>query len=126
MRKIIFLFLSAACMTLVAGCGPRADSAPKPFIINFFGFRKDIRTITVSVPKMGSLECSRRVQDALAKTEGVRATVPNLTARTVQVEYDAIRLGIKNIEYVIAAAGFDANTTIAREDARKALPAECR
>jgi hypothetical protein len=42
------------------------------------------------------------------------------------VTYDALKLGIKNIEYVIAGAGFDANDTPAPKEAREALPAECR
>lgn len=125
MRHLLFGSLLAIAV-LSTGCGDRSGSTPKPFILKFFGFRADVRTIVVKVPALGSLECSRRIQDALAKTEGIRSTRPDLASRTVEVEYDAIKLGIKNIEYVIAGAGFDANDTVAPAEARKAVPPECR
>ena len=124
MRRLVPIALWAAMMISV-GCGDNSGT-PKPLISSFYGFRHDIRTITVSVPAMGSAECSKRIQDALAKTEGIRATRPDIANRKVEVEYDAIKLGIRNIQYVIAGAGFDADDTAAPADTKKNLPAECR
>jgi copper chaperone CopZ len=122
--------LPSCCLLLslcaLPGCGNKATDTAKPFIISLYGFRADIRTVTIEVPAMKSLDCSRRVQDALAKTEGVRSTTPDVNARRVDIQYDAIKLGIKNLEYVIAGAGFDAGATKAPAEARNALPGECR
>jgi copper chaperone CopZ len=127
-RTIAPSFAVLLAAAAFAGCAKESttDGAPKPFIMRFFGFRHDIRSIVVYVPQMGSPDCSRVVQDALAKMEGVRFTKPDLAARTVEVTYDALKMGIKNIEFTIADAGFDANTTQASPEARKALPAACR
>ena len=89
-------------------------------------FRKDVRSIEVSVPQMKSEACYKYIQEVLNRTEGIRTNVPDLNRRVVVVEYDALRLAIKNIEFVIAGAGFDANDTLAPENVKANLPAECR
>lgn len=122
-------FTLLALVTLsFTGCEKPSNSngTPKPFILTFLGFREDVRTITVSVPQMGSLDCSQRIQDALSKAEGVRSTKPDIANRKIDITYDAIKLGIMNIEFVIAGAGFDANDTPAAADARNGLPDACR
>ena len=128
MKLVLSLLTVIGALGLV-GCGDPSggvDRPPKPLVIKLLGFRPDVRTITVQVPQMKSADCQQRIQDALAKTEGVQTTVPDLTQRKIDVTYDALKLGIKNIEYVIAGAGFDANDTPAPKDVRDALPAECR
>lgn len=127
--KFALSFLTVVCALGLVGCGDPSggvDRPPKPLVIKLLGFRPDVRTITVQVPQMKALDCQQRIQDALAKTEGVQTTTPDLASRKIDVTYDALKLGIKNIEYVIAGAGFDANDTPAPKEAREALPAECR
>ncbi len=127
--KFALPFLTIMCALGLVGCGDPSggvDRPPKPLVIKLLGFRPDVRTITVQVPQMKSLDCQQRIQDALAKTEGVQGTAPDLSQRKLEVTYDALKLGIKNIEYVIAGAGFDANDTPAPKDVRDALPAECK
>lgn len=89
-------------------------------------FRADHRTITVSVPQMKSPGCYAIIQEALKSVEGIEATRPNYEQRTLDVSYNALRLGIKNIEFVIAGAGFTANDMEAPAEARARLPEECR
>ena len=89
-------------------------------------FRQDIKTIVVNVPGMKSPECSKIIQDATAKVEGIVEVTPDVTAHTVTVRFDSTRLAIKNIEFVIATAGFDANSTVAPPETKAALPAGCR
>ena len=128
MNRFLPSLLALTCIALT-GCGDPSggpDRPPKPLVIKLLGFRPDVRVITVQVPQMKSMDCQQRIQDALAKTEGVQSTQPDLAQHKIDVTYDALKLGIKNIEYVIAGAGFDANDTPAPKEAREALPAECR
>ena len=89
-------------------------------------FRQDVRTITVNTPQLKSADCSKIVQDAFNQIEGVVSVVPNPQSGTVQVTYDSKVLAIKNIEFIIAGAGFDANDTQAPPDVKAALPEGCR
>lgn len=89
-------------------------------------FRQDRRTIDVAVPQLASENCFQLIQEGLRAVEGIEGAVPNYEARTVAVTYNAMKLGIKNIEAVIATAGFDANTTPAPADIRARLPEGCR
>lgn len=126
MKRTSLAFLAALAL---AGCGDPSggpDRPDKPFFIKLLGFRHDIRTITVAVPAMKSEACQKLILEALGKAEGVMESTPNIEARTVDVKYDALKLGIKNIEYVIAGVGFDAGETPASKEAKDALPAECR
>lgn len=89
-------------------------------------FRQDRRTITVKVAQLNGPECLRVIQDAAQKVEGIEQISPNYESHTVDVTYNAMKLGIKNIEFIIAGAGFDANDTQAPAAARAALPEGCR
>lgn len=89
-------------------------------------FRQDVRTIVVSVPQINSADCAKVIQDALGRIEGIVAVQPDLAAKTMAVTYDGRKLAIKNIEFLIAGVGFDANDAKAKPDARAALSADCR
>lgn len=89
-------------------------------------FRQDRRTIVIHVPQMTSPACYAILQDALKGVEGIEATRPNYETRTLEVTYNALKLAIKNIEFVIAGAGFQANDIEANPEARARLPEGCR
>lgn len=89
-------------------------------------FRQDHRTITVRVPQMKSPDCYAIIQESIKNVEGIESTRPNYEQRTLDVSYNALRLGIKNIEFVIAGAGFSANDMEAPTDVRAKLPEGCR
>ena len=89
-------------------------------------FRQDKRTITVQVPQLRSEECLRFIQDAVKPVEGIEQVTPHYEQGTLDVTYNAMKLGIRNIEFVIAGAGFDANDTKAPANVRAALPEGCR
>ncbi len=105
--------LLAACAVaaalLVAGC-----------------FRQDRRTIVVAVPQMASPACYAIIQDAMKSVEGIESSRPDYANRTLEVTFNGLRLGIKNIEFVIAGAGFKANEIDPPEEVRARLPEECR
>lgn len=89
-------------------------------------FRQDMRTLVVRVPQMRSAECSKAIQDALGRIDGIVSAEPDLQQHTMAVTYDARKLGIKNVEYLIGGVGFDANDTPGNPEARKNLPPSCR
>ncbi|MBM4149785.1 MAG: heavy-metal-associated domain-containing protein [Lentisphaerae bacterium] len=104
--------------------------------------RIDMRTVTIQVPAMKNSACADRVIEAIGRElysgpdqdvsrQRIRdmlssgEAVVDLTNRTVTVRYDSLRLSLKNLEFAVAEAGFDANNTPASEEAVKALPPEC-
>lgn len=89
-------------------------------------FRQDKRTITVKVPQLASADCLAHIQTAAKQVEGIEQVAGNVENKTVDVTYNAMKLGIRNIEFIIARAGFDANDTPASPQARAALPEGCR
>jgi len=115
--KNIFITISLLLTLVVAGCRTQ-----------------DIRTVEIEVPGMQCELCVERVRRALAQhaTEGVKAdkTEFDLAARRVRVTYDSMVIASKNIEFSIAAAGYEVNTTPypipADPTAAAALPATCR
>ena len=86
----------------------------------------DIREKTIAVPQMKNASCEKIVVAALGKTDGVLADRIHAGGGQVTVTYDSMKLGLKNLEFAIASAGFDAGTTPADSKAREALPADCR
>lgn len=89
-------------------------------------FRQDKRTITVKVPQLTSEDCLTHIQMAAKQVEGIEQVRGDVEHKTVDVTYNAMKLGIRNIEFIIARAGFDANDTPASAQARAALPEGCR
>ncbi|HOW98019.1 MAG TPA: heavy-metal-associated domain-containing protein [Kiritimatiellia bacterium] len=89
-------------------------------------YRRDIRTLEVKVPQMGSPECARIVETVFNKMDGIEQVDIDLANRRILVKYDGLKMGIVNIEYLLTNAGFDANDKPARPEARAKLPPECR
>lgn len=90
--------------------------------------RVDARTMKIDVPAMRSVECAHIVGQAVSALKGVHPelTVIDLNDRTVTVTYDSIRIALKNIEFAIADAGFQANDVPPDKERQKSLPEECR
>ena len=86
----------------------------------------DIRSQTIRVPQVKSAAAQKVVQAALGRADGVLTNGLAFGAGTVTVRYDSMKLALKNLEQVIADAGFDANNTPADAKARDALAPECR
>lgn len=85
-------------------------------------FRQEVQTLIVQVPQMSGEACSRVIQTALASVDGLQSAQADLDARTITVKYDSSKIARRNIEFVIAGAGFDANDI----PARAPLPATCK
>jgi len=91
-------------------------------------FRPHIVTVDISVPQMRSPDCASLVERALGsyEEEAILETATDIDRQILTVTYDQRRLALKNLEYSLTAAGFDANDARADERARAALPSECR
>jgi copper chaperone CopZ len=90
--------------------------------------KQDIRTARIHVPQMGSQLCVDRAVSVVRRIPGVRGdqVVADRERRDIDVPYDSLKLSLKNIEYALAKAGFQANNIPADEKARAALPESCR
>lgn len=90
--------------------------------------KHDFRTMAIDVPGMRNARCAQLVQQRLQQVPGVLANkiAIDLENRIVTVTYDSLQLSLKNIEFAIAEAGFDANDVPATPAARDALPPECK
>jgi copper chaperone CopZ len=75
---------------------------------------------------MNSPACYAVIQDALKVVEGIENTRPDYERRTLEVTYNGLKLGIKNVEFVIASAGFAANDLQPPAEVRARLPEPCR
>jgi copper chaperone CopZ len=109
MKKIFLPFSLMICGVLLTGC-----------------FRNDRRVEEFSVPVMRSAECLDYLSGRLRGVEGVEQVTADFVTGTVIVTFDGLKLGYKNIEFVIAGAGFDVNETPAPESAKNELPVACK
>lgn len=88
--------------------------------------QQDIREVTIKTPGMKNPACAKIIQDAFVRQAGIVSIRPDFQKHEITVTYNSMVIAIKNIEFTIAAAGFDANDTQAPTNAVAALPAECR
>ncbi len=91
-------------------------------------FRQEVVTRTLNVPQMGHPECVERVIQILTlpDPEAIIEIAPDLEQRTVSVTYVSTRMALKNIEHLLADAGFDVNEVIGNRAMRATLPESCR
>jgi copper chaperone CopZ len=89
-------------------------------------FRQDIRTLVVNVPQMKSTDCSKIIQGAFSRIEGIVSAEPDVDKHILSVTYNSTKLSIQNIEFLIMGVGFDANDEQGKPEAKAALPAGCR
>ena len=89
--------------------------------------RSDFRTVAVYVPAVSERECLEPIMRALypygISPENVAVS---LESRMLEIQYDSLHMSTKNIEHLIAGAGFEANGVPADPAAQAALPEPCR
>ena len=110
-RGLMFILYCFMATFLVMGC-----------------FRKEILTVEITVPQMRSEECAQHVANALRRleAEALRDVQLDIERRVARITYDSTRLGLKNLEYALTTAGFNANDKEAEPVLREALPEGCR
>ena len=93
------------------------------------GCRKhDIRTAAVYVPGLKHPACAQIIGNALAREQAIPGTdiEIRMETKTVYIRYNSLQRSVKNLEYSIAAAGFDANEVPADKAAQDKLPDGCK
>lgn len=88
--------------------------------------QQDIRTVTVACPELVGAKAADVVVKALSKSEGVLGDSIKIEDGKVTVMYDSMKTAIKNIEFTIAEAGFNAGEIPADAKARDAFRAAAK
>jgi hypothetical protein len=88
--------------------------------------REDIRDVTFRVPAISSPACQTVLQTVLSRSGLVSAMRVDEVAGELTITYNSRYTAKKNIEYEIAAAGFDIDDTPGDPEARQTLPEACR
>ncbi len=88
--------------------------------------QQDVRTTTIQCPQVRNSQSASRVTMALTRMDGVQADSIKVKDGAVTVTYDSMKVAVKNLDFSIAEAGFDADDIPADKKAREALPAECK
>ena len=97
--------------------------------------RTDYRVYKIRVPELKNERCVEVIRDAFvryAQQQSMESAIRvdrisfNLDGRWVVVEYDSMKVALKNLEHTIADAGFAANDIPANAGAAAKLPPECR
>lgn len=87
---------------------------------------QDVREVVIKAPGLKNQACAKIIQDAFMRQPGIVSVRPDFQKREIIVKYNSMVIALKNIEFTIAAAGFEANDTQAQTNAVAALPPECR
>jgi len=88
--------------------------------------QQDVREVVVRTPGLKNQACAKIIQGTFMRQPGVVSIRPDFQKRELVVKYNSMVIALKNIEFTIAGAGFDANDTQAQTNAVAALPPECR
>jgi Copper chaperone len=90
---------------------------------------KDVKTAEISAPAVRNAACESIVDAALKKLPGKEfLAIKSLDYSTgkIVVQYDSMKVGVRNLEEAIASAGFAAGPFPADKAAEAKLPPECR
>ena len=88
--------------------------------------QQDVREAILKTPGLKNQACAKIIQDAFMRQPGIVSIRPDFQKREITVKYNSMVIALKNIEFTVAAAGFDANDTQAPTNIVAALPRECR
>ncbi|MEO5684581.1 MAG: cation transporter [Chitinophagaceae bacterium] len=83
-------------------------------------------TVTIKTPTVQCETCKHKIENTLAREEGIAKTVVNYKNKTTKVTYWTDRTNVENIKAAIANAGYDADDVTASEEAYKKLPLCCK
>ena len=87
---------------------------------------KPVLSVTIKTPTVQCETCKERIENTLARAEGVIKSTVNYRNKTTKVTFYTERTNIENIKTTIANAGYDADDVAADTDAYKKLPLCCK
>lgn len=95
--------------------------------ISFGQVKKKVQTTaTIKTPTVQCAECKERIEDFMAREEGVTKTVVDYKRKTTKVTYWTDRTTIENIKTAIANVGYDADDVTANPESYQRLPKCCK
>ncbi|MFT3935384.1 MAG: heavy-metal-associated domain-containing protein [Chitinophagaceae bacterium] len=100
------------------------------FVMGIFSLtnaqQKQALTVTIKTPTVQCESCKQRIENGMARVEGVAKTVVNYKNKTTKVTFWTDRTNIENVKTAIANLGYDADDVTAEPDAYKKLPLCCK
>ena len=88
--------------------------------------KKAVQTVTIKTPTVQCEMCKKRIEDFMAKEEGVTKTVVDYKRKQVKVTYYTDRTNIENIKTSIANVGYDADDVAANPESYQKLRKCCK
>src|SRR5688572_28492413 len=90
-----------------------------------FAQQKSIQKAVIKTPTVNCEECKTRIDNRLARQQGILTVKTDYRKHTVTVSWLSDRTNIENIKTYIANMGYDADDVTADPDSRKQLPKTC-
>jgi periplasmic mercuric ion binding protein len=90
------------------------------------GQTRPSQTVTIKTPTVQCEECKKRIENYLAREEGIYKTVVDYKRKLTKVSFYTDRTNIENIKAAIANAGYDADDIAANPDSYQKLPKCCK
>jgi mercuric ion binding protein len=91
-----------------------------------FANAQKAQTVTIKTPTVQCESCKQRIENDMARVDGVAKTVVNYKNHTTKVTFWTDRTNIENVKTAIANIGYDADDVTANEEAYKKLPLCCK
>lgn len=88
--------------------------------------KKSFETVVIKTPTVQCESCKQRIENFLAKEEGVAKAVVDYKRKTTKVSFYTERTNVENIKAAIANAGYDADDVAANGESYKKLPLCCK
>ena len=88
--------------------------------------KKMLETVTIKTPTVNCEECKDRIEQYMAREEGVTKTNVDYKRKVTKVSYFTDRTTVENIKTAIANAGYDADDVTANPESYAKLPKCCK
>src|SRR3990170_451527 len=88
--------------------------------------KKAMQTVTIQTPTVQCEMCKKRIENFMAKEEGVTKTVVDYKRKNTKVTFWTDRTTIENVKTGIANVGYDADDVTANPDFYQRLPKCCK
>lgn len=98
------------------------------FVTGLFSFAnaQKAQTVTIKTPTVQCESCKERIENGMARVEGVAKTTVNYKSKTTKVTFWTDRTNVENVKTAIANLGYDADDVTANEESYKKLPLCCK
>ena len=96
------------------------------FTVTAMAQQKGKVTVVIKTPTVQCETCKTRIENYMAKEEGIVKVNVDYKKKTTTVTYLTERTNVENIKALIANCGYDADDVTAEPDAYKRLPTCCK